>query len=92
MNTEDAKTVQIGESLNLKSIDNTPGRNYGPAIPTGPVKILNIKTEGLGYVHFDIGLKLEAGEPPLKSRDTDDEIDGSDTYWLHPHRFDFLPF
>jgi hypothetical protein len=88
MNKEEAKKVKLGDNLFLTNINNTPGRNYGPGVPIAPVNILGILTENGGYRHFDIGLKLPNGESPLKSRDTDEEIDGSDIYWLHPSRFE----
>lgn len=87
MKKEDAINVKEGDNLMFKILSNTPGRNFGPGILDVPVNILRVKLEGTGHVHFDVGLRLPEGELPLKSRDTGEEIDGSDTYWLHPSRF-----
>ncbi len=86
MTTQEAKSVTIGQQLNLLDTSNTPGRKIAPT-KGGAVEVLGIFKEQSGHIHFDVGLFLPAGESPLKSRDTDDEIDGSNTYWLHPSRF-----
>lgn len=90
MNKEDSKTVQIGDEINLVDISITPGRSFSPILG-GEVTIERIFQEvGTDYLHFDIGMVIGDNQAPLKSRDTGEEIDGSDTYWMHPLRFEFI--
>lgn len=93
MNKEDAKKVIPGQILSMVDFDETPGREEYPfPVTTTGNKPLDFKVERIhvepsGHVHFDIGLKLSETELPLSSRDTKELIDGSNTYWMHPSRF-----
>lgn len=89
MNKETAQTVKEGNELNLIHTTTTPGRKFSPILG-GNVKVLRIATESTGYTHFDIGMVIAEGENALLSRDTGAVIDGTNTYWLHPSRFEKL--
>lgn len=90
MKKEEAQTVKVGDALILNDISQTPGRKID--FPAGAViqevTVKRIVHEQGGYVHFDIGRVLPAGTEPLKSRDTGEEIDGSNRYWMHYSRFE----
>lgn len=87
MNKEESKKVKLGEMLNLVDVTTTPGRTFSPILG-GEVEVKGILTEESGYRHFDVGMTITAQDTPLKSRDTGEEIDGSNIYWLHPSRFE----
>ena len=94
MEKQEAIKVKRGDFLNLHDQSPTPGREkqLQHAIFTGHKIIKRVLIEKSGHAHFDTGLKLPEGAAPLKSRDTGEEIDGSNTYWLHPSRFEIKPF
>lgn len=87
MTKEESKKVKLGDILNLVDISPTPGRIFHPIIG-GEVRIKGIYIEN-GYNHFDIGTVMH-NEAAIKSRDTGEILDGSDIYWLHPSRFEFI--
>ena len=91
MTKEEALTVSTGDIIIFKKSHKTPNRNFEfPMFGDQKVKVEKIHTEESGYVHFDVGIKLPDGEPALLSLDTGEEIDGSDTYWMHPSRFELI--
>jgi hypothetical protein len=94
MNKDEAQKVRKGDFLNLFDQSPTPGREkqLQHAIFTGRKIIKRVLVENTGHAHFDVGLKLPEGAEPIKSRDTGEILDGSNTYWLHPSRFEIRPF
>lgn len=90
MDKNESQLVKIGDELNLIDTSNTAGRTFSPIIGE-LVKIERVLIEKSGYIHFDIGVVIPENEVPLKSRDTGEMLDGSNTYWLHPSRFLLLP-
>ena len=91
MTSEQAKKVKEGDNLFMKDFSDTPNRKFELPVKFNepvPFAVLHIKTDSGGFPHSDIGMKLPKNASPLLSRDTGEEIDGTDTYWLHPSRFD----
>lgn len=90
MNKEQALNVKIGDTLTLVDCSDTPGRVGGfPFVGRQQITIEKIAIDKGGNPHFaNDGSVVQSGDPPLKSRDTGEEIDGSRTYWLHPSRFE----
>lgn len=69
----------------------TPGRACGfPYRGEQEITVGKIAIDKGGNPHFAENDEVVPTEdPPLKSRDTGEEIDGSRTYWLHPSRLEF---
>lgn len=91
MTNSEAKTVNPGDTIRLEHYQDTPGREIDfPLYKIQNVKVRNVITEKSGHQHFDVGYTLPEGQLPLKSRDTGEIIDGSNTYWMHPSRFELI--
>lgn len=91
MNKEQALNVKIGDTLILVDCSQTPGRAWGlPYDGEQNFTVEKIIIDKGGNPHFaQSNVRVPTEDPPLKSRDTGEEIDGSRTYWLHPSRFEF---
>lgn len=87
MDKEEAKKVKPGTELVLIDDTRTPGRDFDfPRPKDFKLKVHQVHEEN-GYIHFGFGINLPENAEPLMSRDSGEEIDGSNTYWMHPSRF-----